>query len=338
MPWAKFRVASVAISALSILVVLFYLLTGGTIFESKVNLFIYIPDATGVSPGSPVRVNGIDVGKVTSVFLTGSSDPNRTVKVTMRIETAHLRSIPLDSYAEVSADTLIGDKFVDISSGKMARHVTANAELRFQPPTDVLKSLDLSQFQRQIRQIDELLTSIEKGEGLVGEFFSGEALYASTVRSLKELDRAFDAATSTTGKVGEALYTDALYREIRKPLLELDESLARLTSGQGESGRLLRDPAQYDELLAQAAALHKSLAAIRSGEGSMGELVTSDAAWNTLNRQVAGAIAAVDRFSTSPAITTPAAYDSLNGLVREMREACKDFRQSPKKYLWMKVF
>jgi phospholipid/cholesterol/gamma-HCH transport system substrate-binding protein len=79
--WAKFRAATVILVALLILGTLAYLLTGGTILEPKTQIYLYLPDANGVAPGSPVRVDGIGIGKVILVELSGSNEPNHVVKV-----------------------------------------------------------------------------------------------------------------------------------------------------------------------------------------------------------------------------------------------------------------
>src|SRR5207248_3001918 len=102
--WAKFRVSAVCLVAVVILSTLVYLLSGGTLLEPKANLYIYIPDATGLAKGSPARVDGIGVGKVSSVDLTELKQPNRIVKVTIRVERNRLASIPEDSYVQLSSD------------------------------------------------------------------------------------------------------------------------------------------------------------------------------------------------------------------------------------------
>jgi phospholipid/cholesterol/gamma-HCH transport system substrate-binding protein len=336
--WAKFRVFMVAVCGLSILGVLVYLLTGGTLLEVKTSLYLYIPDATGVAPGSPVRVDGINVGKVRSVKLSGLTDPNRIVQVVMTIEIEHLRSIPLDSYAQIGADTLIGDKFVDISSGRLRASMPPNGEIRYQPQTDIMKNLDLAQFERKLREVDAQLRDIEEGRGLVGQFVQKEALYNDTRQKLIDLERGLTAAARTTGQVGQVLYTDALYNRINEPVRQLDDTLARIQSGQGTAGRLLRDAADYDRLRAQAADLRNTLAGIRAGSGPIGELVVSDAAYRDLVQKAASMIGAVDRFNSTPALTTSEMYDNLNGAAREMRDFFRDFRESPKKYLRLKLF
>src|ERR1017187_823319 len=147
--WAKSRVAVVSVAALAILAVLAYLLTGGTLLQERTALYLYIPDATGLGPGAPVRVDGIGVGKVRSVTLSGSNEPNRVVKVTMNVERDRLASIPDDSTAQIASETAIGDKFVDMSSGTSRHYIGPNAEIGFKGSSELLKTLDIGQFQER---------------------------------------------------------------------------------------------------------------------------------------------------------------------------------------------
>src|ERR1039457_5466723 len=121
--WAKSRAAVVSVAALAILAVLAYLLTGGTLLQERTALYLYIPDATGLGPGAPVRVDGIGVGKVRSIALSGSSDPGRVVKVTIKAERAPLAKIPVASFAQLGADTLVGNIFSDKPRGRSGRHI-----------------------------------------------------------------------------------------------------------------------------------------------------------------------------------------------------------------------
>src|SRR5262245_54900096 len=116
--WAKFRSAAVSLVALTIISVLFYLLTGGTLLQEKTQIYMYVPDATGLGPDAPVRADGIGIGKVDTVELSGSNEPSRVVKVTMTVRKQTLASITDDSYAQMSTESPIGDKFVDITTEK----------------------------------------------------------------------------------------------------------------------------------------------------------------------------------------------------------------------------
>src|ERR1035438_3067472 len=154
--WAKFRASAVIVAGLLIFGALSFLLTGGTLLEPKAQIYLYLPDATGVAPGSPVRVDGIGVGKVTRVELSGSNEPNRVVKVTMSVGRDRLRSINDDSTAETTSDTIIGDKFIDVTSGTGAGHLMAGGELQYKGSGDLMQRLDIAQFQQQMHLIEGL--------------------------------------------------------------------------------------------------------------------------------------------------------------------------------------
>ncbi len=273
--WAKLRSSAVILAGLLILGTLAYLLTGGSFMEPKAQIYIYLPDATGVSKGSPVRVDGIGVGKVSRVELSGSNEPNRVVKVTMTIERDRLPSITDDSTAEPASDTLVGDKFIDVTSGKGAGHILPGGEIQFKSSGELMSRLDLTQFQQQMHLIEVLLDDIELGRSPLGAFIKGEAIYDDLLRKVTQLQRGIHVAADTTTAVGQALYTDTLYRQITEPLRELDQNLARLQAGQGSGGVLLRDTRQYEQALAQVAELRRS---IRDLHGS--EMMTQDRAYN----------------------------------------------------------
>lgn len=331
--WAKFRVTTVSLVAVTILSTLVYLLTGGTLLEQKTTVTLYIPDATGLEPGSPVRVDGIGVGKVRSVGLSGSNEPNRIVKVTMTMERARLASITDDSSAQVASDTLVGDKFVDITSGTGAHHIQPEGEIIFKGSPELLKSLDLGQFQKRVKVIDALLTDIERGRGRVGEFVASEQMYDDLRKRIAEIQDGIRKASTTTTQVGQALYTDRLHRGLSEPLAELDRTLARLESGQGSAGRFLRDSGQYEKLRNDADGLRRSIADFRTGE-----FVQSDRLYTDWNRQVASLIESVDALNTGPMLATSQVYDNLNGFARELQGSMRNFRQDPRKFLRMKLF
>ncbi|MCU1234300.1 MAG: Mammalian cell entry related domain protein [Candidatus Solibacter sp.] len=331
--WAKIRVLAVTVAALLILATISYLLTGGTVFEPKVTLYLYLDDATGLAKGSPVRVDGISVGKVESVELSGSNDPKRVVRVVLKVDRDRLDSITVDSTAQASSDTVIGDKFVDITSGVNPQHLAAGAEITFKGSTELMKSIDLAQFQQQVKVIEKLLDDIEQGRTPLGQFIAGDDLYNQLRDKVRGLQESMHAAANTTGAVGQALYTDALYRQVMDPIRQLDESLAKLQSGQGSLGQMLRDNQQYEQARTQVADLRRSISGMKTGE-----MMTSDAEYSGWTKQVRAMIQSVDAFNASPMLTTSAAYDNFTGMARELQGTVKEFRENPRKFLRLKVF
>jgi phospholipid/cholesterol/gamma-HCH transport system substrate-binding protein len=331
--WAKFRTSAVSVVALLILGVLFSLLTGGTLLQPKATIHMYIPDATGLGEGSPVRVDGIAVGKVQTVVLSGIREPNRVVKVSMEVMRQNLSAIPVDSYAQLSTETLIGDKFVDITSGTSPNRLEAGGELTFKEQIDMLKSLDMTQLEKNLQAMDVMLTGIEQGTTRVGQFIIGEGMYRDLLRRISEFERSLHGAVSTTSRIGQVLYSDARLREFRRPLVELDRSLAMIQSGQGTAGRWLRDPAPYAKLHADVQEFRRAIEGIRSSEFMQSDRQYTD--WNsTLDRL----IRTVDELQSGPLFGEPAGHDGLKGMLNEIRETVRDFREDPRKYMRLKVF
>jgi phospholipid/cholesterol/gamma-HCH transport system substrate-binding protein len=331
--WAKFRASSVILAGLLILGTLALLLTGGTFMQPKSMIYLYLPDATGVAAGSPVRVDGIGVGKVTLVELAGSAEPDRVVRVVMQVETARLVSITSDSTAETTSDTIVGDKFIDVTSGTSPTHLNPGDEIKYKGGADMMQRLDLAQFQQRLHVIELLLDDIEQGKGPLGEFIKGESLYNDLRAKVADLQRGIHVAADTTTAVGKALYTDEVYRKVMEPLRELDQSLAKLQAGQGSGGALLHDNKQYDQAVAQVVDLRHSIGGLAGGA-----MMKSDAAHEDWAARVEGIMRTVEQFNATPMLTTSAVYDNLAGMAKEFQATSKEFRENPQKYLRLKVF
>jgi phospholipid/cholesterol/gamma-HCH transport system substrate-binding protein len=330
--WAKFRVSVVSAVGLMILFTLFYLLTGGTLLEPKATIYLYVPDATGLDKNSPVRVDGIEVGKVSNVEFSGQTDPTRVVRISMAVEKDRLNSITDDSIAEISSESLIGDKYVDITSQKSIVPVRPNGEIHAKPPSELMKSLDLPQFQAQLRTIDALLTDIEGGKSTVGQFVLGNQIYNDLKASIGKIESAFHAAVTSSTAV-ETLYKDTLYNQITGPMANLDQALARLQSGQGTGGQMLHDTAQYESAMKTIQDLRASIADVQKGIW-----LQSDEAYQDWNRMLVSWIQQVDKLNADPMLNSTALYESLLGSAAQTRDSVKDFRENPRKYLRLKVW
>lgn len=325
--------STVSVVAVLILSTLAYLLTGGTLFEPKSTLYLYLPDATGVLPGLPVRVNGIGVGKVARVELSGSKDPNRTVKVTMTIERDRLPTIAPDSTAQVASDTMIGDKYVAITAGKHPDHVKPNDVITYKGAEELLKTQDIKQFKTRVDAIGAVIQDIDQGKGLVGQFVKGDQIYKKLLERIDEVERGVKTVANTKSAVGRELYTDRLFQQIHTPLAALDNRLAQWQAGHDSPGRWLRDPAQYQEFRDRVGKLRTTVADLRKQP-----MMTTEQTYVDWNRQVQALIQRVDDYNADPAMLTSEVYDNLNGAVKEFQSQTKEFRENPKKFLRLKVF
>ena len=326
--WARFRVTCVIGVSWLILLTLFYLLTGGTFLSQKVPVYLYMPDGEGLEAEAPVRVDGVDVGEVKMVRLSGSPDRNRAVRVVMEIDRARISRIPANSEAEISSDSLIGDKFVDVTSHPADKPIEPGGEIKLKQTTDLMKAIDILDLERQLRQVDAVLQDLEAGRGDFGQFLRTRTVYDNLVKRIAEIETDIRAAVAATTNVGHVLYKDELYRGLLDSVATVDLTLAQLESGQGEAGRFLRDPAQFEQWRARIADLRKSVKDLQAQP-----LITSDTLYPQWNRSLESMIQSVDELNANPMFNTSEMYDRVLGAALEIQNSVRDFREHPQKYL-----
>ena len=206
-----------------------------------------MPDSAGLGPHASVRLNGIPIGKVESVGFSNLKEPERAIVAELKIDSAFVSQIPVDSVASLTAENAVGDKYVDITKGRSRAQVQPGGAVPFAPPSEVMKRLDLAEFEARLRSIDLLLADIQAGQSTIGKFFVGDQLYRETVAAIGNLEKAVDSAAGSQTTFGRLLYSADDYNGIRQSVRRLDAQIAAIQRGEGY-GRYLRDSSQYDEL------------------------------------------------------------------------------------------
>src|SRR5579871_4372490 len=122
--WAQLKVGVLALVGMIIVAVLSFLLTGnGGLFQRTAILRTYLDDSAGMVEGATVRLNGIAIGSIDKVRLSGERTKGRIVVISMLVKHDFLAEIPTDSKAGISAANLLGDKYINITKGTRPDHV-----------------------------------------------------------------------------------------------------------------------------------------------------------------------------------------------------------------------
>src|ERR1017187_6411233 len=228
-PIAIARVFFLLVVSTAIVLVLSWLLTGGggELFEPKSDLHSYMQDASGLIVQAAVQLNGIQIGKISDIQLSGLSDQKKVVWIEMKVKSRYLHAIPVDSTVTITADDLLGDKYLNISSGHSADAVRPGAELRSILPIGVqFHSADLfAALKDMLNRVDAVLKQMEDSRTPIGEFVQTENLYnniRAQIISVQDTVRKFAHPQSDLGKM---LYTDEFLAQIRAPIIAIDKSL-----------------------------------------------------------------------------------------------------------------
>src|SRR5438067_12396878 len=136
--WAQLRIGIMAAFSMTILGALIFLLTGsGDLFTKNATLYTYMDDSYAMLPSTTVRLNGIAIGKIDAVELTGSNKKGEIVRIRMKVKQKMLGQISEDSVAGVDAANLLGEKFLNITKGKSPVAIKDGGTLRAETGGDI---------------------------------------------------------------------------------------------------------------------------------------------------------------------------------------------------------
>ncbi len=220
-------------------------------FAPRVSYRVSFSDVSGLRPGSPVRLSGIEVGTVSAIEF--ASDGRCSVTIGVRRDAAHLVTAPRDAatgaggtVASLGSKGLLGDALVDLTPGT-GTPLAADTEI-----------------------------PVRQSAGFAGALASAGALLDEAQPAVENV-RAFTAALA-----------DAQFRQDLHAISHNLAEITRLVSeGDGTVPRLLRDPELAEQVentlgavqvatheLAQTARNVRAITAeIEDGEGSAHQII-----------------------------------------------------------------
>jgi phospholipid/cholesterol/gamma-HCH transport system substrate-binding protein len=289
------RVGLVILAAFAALAVGIFLIGDkNNLFSRKNRYFIQFTSVSGLKPGSPVQLNGVDVGTIQRVVLPQNpTEEHIQVWIVVDEQYAerirgplgpHATSAPGASQARIKTLGLLGDKYIDLSTGAPSYAVIPNeGEIPAAQPTNVDALLASGEdVMDNVVEISASLSTIlgrmERGEGLLGELTtdseSGRRLRTSLLGTSESLQRIANKIETGEGPLGRLLNDRALADKLAGSLDRLDAILAQAQSGPGLAPALLNDPAMkqtFQDTLAQLNQVARDL------QGLTADLETSDA-------------------------------------------------------------
>jgi phospholipid/cholesterol/gamma-HCH transport system substrate-binding protein len=327
--WSQLKVGVVAFAAMVILAVLIFLLTGNrSIFERDQTVRTYMADGAGMTESTPVRLNGILVGAVQGIKLSGSKNPARAVEFQLTIQEKYMREIPDDSTAA-------------------ATPIKPGGELRSLQTQDIpelmAQSANLIQTLQDIsKRANSMLADIDEGKGNLGKLLRDDELYNRLNAIAAEGQQLLADVRNGKGTLSKLIYDDSLYQEVRAPIKRIDQMLADLQQGQGSAGKLLKDPQVYDEAQQTLAEMRKLTQDLNAGKGTAGKLLKDEQLYKQFTELTAKLDTTIDRINSGQGtvgqlLVNPQMYDAMNGAMHEFQGLAKDIRSNPKKFLTIRL-
>src|SRR5690606_37034202 len=140
------------------------------LFKQKNDYFVRFVSVSGLRPGSDVQLNGVNVGSVERIVLPREIGEN-LLEVHVSIDARYEQRLRRDSLARIKTLGLLGDKYLEITSGSPASDlVPEGGEIAAAPPTNVEQLAEAGEdVMNNIVTISHQMTGIlgrmERGEG-----------------------------------------------------------------------------------------------------------------------------------------------------------------------------
>jgi phospholipid/cholesterol/gamma-HCH transport system substrate-binding protein len=312
----------------------------------------YLPEASQLASGAPVRVDGVEVGNVESILFVPRTagkplDKNKNIEVTMRIEKRYQNDILSDSVASLVTEGLLGNRYVNITRGLTGSTVGDNGVIPGSEEKAMKEVVErsaelLGNLEALSDNVKDLIAGVQQRKGSLGKLLTDPQAYNHLTSVLAKADTMLGNIQQGKGTLGKLVTSDEMYTKFDKGLDNVNVILADVRSGKGTIGKALYDPTLYDQTKEAMSHANAILRDARAGKGTVGKFVTDDSLFNNLrsaSENVATAAAKLNDNTTTAGklFSDPKLYDNLAGLTGDMRLLIGDFRQNPKKFLHIKI-
>ena len=344
------RLARIGLTVLTalVLVAAAILLVGeqNFLFTKTNKYFVRFPTVTGLATGNPVQLNGVIVGKVDRIILPEDMS-EEYLQVWVSIERRYADRVREDSVARIKSLGLLGDKYVDISSGSPGfEKILIDEEIPAAPPTDVDQLIAsgegvLENVLATASSLSKILARMEQGEGLLGELLSeredGKSVADSVISTLESIDSVAKRVNAGQGTLGRLINDNELADSIETTIKRLGDLTAQIENGDGLLPSLLTDAStkeRFDSILTTVETTSTGLSALaeelESGEGLLPKLINDEELGSQITGDLQELLETLNKVAESlesgdgtvaQLIQDPAVYNAVNDILVGVNES-----------------
>ncbi len=353
--WSQLKVGVIVIISMALLTTLLFLMTkasGMSVFSKKIKVHTFFENSAGLKKGGEVQLQGVTVGEVTDVVVSG--DPARKltpVEAIMKLDPKFLPNLRKDSKASLTTIGVLGDTVIDINSQTASGPELQDGDelktLETPSLTDVVKASQgtIESLNVILAKMDKIVDKLNSNDGSVGKLINDPQLYDRAASAVEQLNALATSLNSGRGTIGKLMNDTQLYDRLNDTAGKLNTLAGDLQSGKGSAGKLLHDDALYNNLNSTLAHANSLMAEADAGKGALGLLAKDPAFAKKLDNTVTQLNNLMNNVNDGKGtlgklVTDDQAYTNLNKLLTESTTLVTTIRADPKKYLTihLKIF
>ena len=247
------------------------------LFTGVTTIKILSSDVQSLAENNFVSVSGKKIGTVSKMDFERRNG-ELFVVATLKLKNQFASLVTKDAKATIKSLGVLGDKYVDIKTGKAAP--VTNGDFIVLETEDGMASLTTNANQAFVK-INELLEHLNSGKGMAGRLISDEKMgteLAETINSLKtttaELSNLTQKASHGDGLLPKLLNDKAMAKNTAETIERLNETalktealITKLNNENSTLGLLTSDPALYKNISGALTSLDSLLVDLKRKPG-----------------------------------------------------------------------
>lgn len=316
------------------------------LFVRKNRYDIYFGTVGGLNEGNPVQLDGVDVGTVKRIVLPTDATSSK-IQVTVEVDERYEERIREDSVARIKTLGLLGDKFVEVTTGSIdAEPVPPGGVIRAAAPTNVDRLIasgeDVMDNVVQISaDLRDILHRMEQGEGLLGELTTesetGKRMTDAVIETMESVQRVAENIETGDGTLSRLIHDRELADRMTGSVARVESILTAAEEGDGLLPGLLHDPATREEYDATMAELRSTIgeleafaAELREGNGLLPRLLEDEELGDEVTREIRELLDRLNSVATKldegegtagKLINDPSVYEAVQDVIVGVEES-----------------
>ena len=268
------KTAVLVISGIFLFIYLFNFLKGNDIFDSSRTYYIVYDNVEGLTPSTPVTINGLNVGKVLEIGFTDDG----TGKILVKLMVDNEFEFSKNSEAQLYEAGLIGGKAIAILpafdnadnatkgtylKGTVKAGLSELVNQRLTPLQEKLETTIVSadslltnlnsvfdaktksHIKNSIAQLNSTITSFKTTSTSLNELVtSNQAKLNSTLNNVENISGNLSKITDSIAKADLA----KTIKNLQLTITNFDKVLTSIENGEGSMGKLLKEEGLYNNL------------------------------------------------------------------------------------------
>ena len=192
------------------------------LFEDRITLNTYLTKAEGISTETPVKISGLEVGKVSSLDIA----PDHRIHVKLIVYKRYQALLRSDSKAAIGKLSLLGKSVIDITAGSTEQPMLANgAIIEVEEPLSVDELLAeltpvIQSVETTVKRFADIMQQIEPQQ--VGN------IVTNLDESAQNIQNVTAQLNSAQGTIGMAINDPAFQQRFSKAITSIDQAFVQM--------------------------------------------------------------------------------------------------------------